>query len=200
MRRDVDFLFFETLKSVERNFSQQVGASREGRKQKERAEVWCDDEEKKVRGAMRAMILILNDITHEKRSNIHNTNSILSARSAALAAKVGGGAGKLTAALFAKFGRPSDRGGVDVRDEFRFVQLVLVVVVRVESSLNGDTVELATDVVNAVGGVAVDVVHKRVLVVIVHSVVVVVVAIFVNAASLETEAIDNWRAAVLRFW
>lgn len=151
---------------------------------------------------MRAMILILNDITHEKRSNNHNTNSILSARSAALAAKVGGGAGKLTAALFAKFGRPSDRGGVDVRDEFGFVQLVLVVVVvRVESSLNGNTVELATDVVNAVGGVAVDVVHKRVLVVIVHSVVVVVVvAIFVNAASLEPEAIDNWRAAVLRFW
>lgn len=150
---------------------------------------------------MRAMILILNDITHEKRSNNHNTNSILSARSAALAAKVGGGAGKLTAALFAKFGRPSDRGGVDVRDEFGFVQLVLVVVVvRVESSLNGNTVELATDVVNAVGGVAVDVVHKRVLVLIVHSVVVVVVAIFVNAASLEPEAIDNWRAAVLRFW
>ena len=154
---------------------------------------------KKLRGAMRAMILILNDITHEKRGNNHNTNSILSARSAALAAKVGGGAGKLTAALFAKFGRPSDRGGVDVRDEFGFVQLVLVVVVRVESSLNGDTVELATDVVNAVGGVAVDVVHKRILVVIVHS-VVVVVAIFVNAASLETEAIDNWRATVLRFW
>jgi hypothetical protein len=45
VRRDVDFLFFETLKSVERNFSQQVGFS-EGRKQKERAEVWCDDEEK----------------------------------------------------------------------------------------------------------------------------------------------------------
>ena len=62
---------------------------------------------KKLRGAMRAMILILNDTTHEKRSNIHDTNSILSARSAALAAKIGGGAGKLTAAPFTKLGDAS---------------------------------------------------------------------------------------------
>jgi len=83
------------------------------------------------------------------------------------------------------------------------VQLVLVGgIVRIESSLDVDAVELTADVVDAVGGVAIDVAHKRVLVVVVVVVVVVirVVAIFVPSASLVPESIDNWRAAILWFW
>ena len=77
------------------------------------------------------------------------------------------------------------------------MQLVLVGgIIRIESSLNVDAVELTADVVDAVGGVAIDVAHKRVLVV----VVIRVVAIFVPSASLEPESIDNWRAAILWFW
>lgn len=79
------------------------------------------------------------------------------------------------------------------------MQLVLVGgIIRIESSLNVDAVELTADVVDAVGGVAIDVAHKRVLVVVV--VVIRVVAIFVPSASLEPESIDNWRAAILWFW
>jgi len=78
------------------------------------------------------------------------------------------------------------------------VQLVLVGgIIRIESSLNVDAVELTADIVDAVGGVAIDVAHKRVLVVVV---VIRVVAIFVPSASLEPESIDNWRAAILWFW
>jgi len=82
------------------------------------------------------------------------------------------------------------------------VQLVLVGgIVRIESSLDVDAVELTADVVDAVGGVAIDVAHKRVLVVVVVVVVVIrVVAIFVPSASLVPESIDNWRAAILWFW
>ena len=71
-------------------------------------------------------------------------------------------------------------------------------IIRIESSLNVDAVELTADVVDAVGGVAIDVAHKRVLVVVV--VVIRVVAIFVPSTSLEPESIDNWRAAILWFW
>ena len=79
------------------------------------------------------------------------------------------------------------------------MQLVLVGgIIRIESSLNVDAVELTADIVDAVGGVAIDVAHKRVLVVVV--VVIRVVAIFVPSASLEPESIDNWRAAILWFW
>ena len=79
------------------------------------------------------------------------------------------------------------------------MQLVLVGgIIRIESSLNVDAVELTADVVDAVGGVAIDVAHKRVLVVVV--VVIRVVAIFVPSSSLEPESIDNWRAAILWFW
>ena len=81
--------------------------------------------------------------------------------------------------------------------------LVLVggIVVRIESSLDVDAVELTADIVDAVGGVAIDIAHKRVLVVDDDVVVVVrVVAIFVPSASLEPESIDNWRAAILWFW
>lgn len=79
------------------------------------------------------------------------------------------------------------------------MQLVLVGgIIRIESSLNVDAVELTADVVDAFGGVAIDVAHKRVLVVVV--VVIRVVAIFVPSASLEPESIDNWRAAILWFW
>ena len=78
------------------------------------------------------------------------------------------------------------------------MQLVLVGgIIRIESSLNVDAVELTADVVDAVGGVAIDVAHKRVLVVVV---VIRVVAIFVPSDSLEPESIDNWRAAILWFW
>ena len=82
------------------------------------------------------------------------------------------------------------------------MQLVLVGgIIRIESSLNVDAVELTADVVDAVGGVAIDIAHKRVLVVDDDVVVVVrVVAIFVPSASLEPESIDNWRAAILWFW
>ena len=80
------------------------------------------------------------------------------------------------------------------------MQLVLVGgIIRIESSLNVDAVELTADVVDAVGGVAIDVAHKRVLVVVVV-VVIRVVAIFVPSTSLEPESIDNWRAAILWFW
>ena len=83
------------------------------------------------------------------------------------------------------------------------MHLVLVggIVVRIESSLDVDAVELTADIVDAVGGVAIDIAHKRVLVVDDDVVVVVrVVAIFVPSASLEPESIDNWRAAILWFW
>ena len=79
------------------------------------------------------------------------------------------------------------------------MQLVLVGgIIRIESSLDVDAVELTADVIDAVGGVAIEVAHKRVLVVVV--VVIRVVAIFVPSASLEPESIDNWRAAILWFW
>ena len=82
------------------------------------------------------------------------------------------------------------------------MQLVLVGgIIRIESSLDVDAVELTADIVDAVGGVAIDIAHKRVLVVDDDVVVVVrVVAIFVPSASLEPESIDNWRAAILWFW
>ena len=108
------------------------------------------------------------------------------------------------AALFAKLGdggrRTGDGGGVDVRNEFGFVHLVLVDV-DVELSFDVYAVKLTADVDNAVGGVPVDVVHKRVLAVVrvvsvrvvVRVVVhVVVAAIFVHATSLESDAIDDW--------
>ena len=103
------------------------------------------------------------------------------------------------AALFAKLGdggrRTGDGGGVDVRNEFGFVPLVLVDV-DVELSFDVYAVKLTADVVNAVGGVPVDIVHKRVLAVVrvvVRVVVhVVVAAIFVHATSLESDAIDDW--------
>ena len=108
------------------------------------------------------------------------------------------------AALFAKLGdggrRTGDGGGVDVRNEFGFVHLVLVDV-DVELSFDVYAVKLTADVDNAVGGVPVDVVHKRVLAVVrvvsvrvvVRAVVhVVVAAIFVHATSLESDAIDDW--------
>ena len=67
--------------------------------------------------------------------------------------------------LFAKLGDGEDEratGGVlDVRNEFGFVHLVLVDV-DVELSFDVYAVKLTADVVNAVGGVPVDVVHKRV--------------------------------------
>ena len=109
------------------------------------------------------------------------------------------------AALFAKLGdggrRTGDGGGVDVRNEFGFVHLVLVDV-DVELAFDVYAVKLTADFVNAVGGVPVDVVHKRVLAVVrvffsvrvvVRVVVhVVVAAIFVHATSLESDAIDDW--------
>ena len=108
------------------------------------------------------------------------------------------------AALFAKLGdggrRTGDGGGVDVRNEFGFVHLVLVDV-DVELSFDVYAVKLTADFVNAVGGVPVDVVHKRVLAVVrvffsvrvvVRVVVhVVVAAIFVHATSLESETKKN---------
>ena len=67
------------------------------------------------------------------------------------------------------------------------MQLVLVGgIIRIESSLNVDAVELTADIVDAVGGVAIDVAHKRVLVVVV---VIRVVAIFVP--SLRWNRVDR---------